>query len=328
MKIVRITDREGIYRGINLWNRENPAYQIRERLIEQNIFAPYAGVNVVGWECTEQDELLAFGLAKYLDNPITDYTDPATGWLSLLVVNSKSSTGCLAGKALLVEIERYLSRKGVQKLRMGGDPQNFLAGLPVDLGDYYLSLLEECGFSTYSREFDLYCDISGFSVPARIEKIEAEFKGELLARPVTMEEETYLLNFLQTNFPGRWYYEAENIKRIPGGIDDYWLLWYQEKAVGFVRTNTADSAYLGCNVNWGSRWGNKYCGLGPIGIDNNFRGKGWGLYLMVLIINNFREKGYRHMVIDWTTLVEYYRKLGFTPFIEYRAMVKEGLEGS
>lgn len=33
--------------GIQLWNKENPEFEIRKNLIEQNIFLPFANINVV-----------------------------------------------------------------------------------------------------------------------------------------------------------------------------------------------------------------------------------------------------------------------------------------
>jgi len=100
MECRRIVTRDGIYKGIDLWNRVNPSFFIISCLVEQNIFTPFAGVNVRAWGAFEGDNLLAF--------------------------------------------------------------------------------------------------------------------------------------------PGRWHYEAENIRRIPGGIEDYWLLWCDNVPVGFARTNTSE----------------------------------------------------------------------------------------
>jgi len=80
---------------------------------------------------------------------------------------------------------------------------------------------------------------------------------------------------------------------------------------------------MGANINWGSQKGKKFFGLGPIGITNNCRGKGYGMYLMIKIIQYFQQKGYRHMIIDWTDLVDYYKKIGFEPWIKYIMLKKK-----
>jgi len=65
----------------------------------------------------------------------------------------------------------------------------------------------------------------------------------LHAEKVTKEIELLLLEFLKKYFPGRWYFEAENIRRIPGGIEDYWLLWCNNVPVGFARTKKKLQTY-------------------------------------------------------------------------------------
>lgn len=124
--------------------------------------------------------------------------------------------------------------------------------------------------------YDLYQNISNFDIPLRISDgiSQKKLNLKLHAETVTKEIEFLLLEFLKKYFPGRWYFEAENIRRILGGIEDYWLLWCNNVPVGFARTNTSKSLYMGSNVNWGSQKGQKYCGLGPIGIANNCRGRG------------------------------------------------------
>lgn len=323
MKFRRITTREEVYSGIDLWNSLNPSFFIIPRLVEQNIFAPFAGVNIIGWGGFEDSRLIAFGLAKYLTTPIPDNADLNQGWISLLVIDKERVDIDSTGKELLKKLEDDLQARGVEKIRFGGDPQNFLPGLPAELIDDLLPLLMNSGFESKNKEYDLYRDISDFKINPRINKLKEEAGDKLKACPVSKEEEKFLLDFLQENFPGRWYYEADNILRIPGGVEDYWLLWYQEETVGFARTNTSESTYQGPNVNWGSRWGKTYCGLGPIGIASNYRGKGWGLYLMSEIIKSFQQRGYRHMMIDWTTLLDYYARLGFKPWIKYLTLYKD-----
>ncbi|MFW5787300.1 MAG: GNAT family N-acetyltransferase, partial [Halanaerobiales bacterium] len=135
-----------------------------------------------------------------------------------------------------------------------------------------------------------------------------------------------LFAFLQKYFPGRWLYEAQNIARIPGGVEDYRILRYKNKVVGFIRANRSTSTYQGPNVNWGNYYSSQYCGFGPLGIAPQFRGNGWGLYMISKLIKEFKKEGYIHCFIDWTTLVEYYKKLGFEPIFQFLPL-KKILEG-
>jgi len=208
----------------------------------------------------------------------------------------------------------------VKKIYFGGDPQNFLPGLPGSLENDYVFLLEKAGYRRRGIVYDLYQDISQ---KISDEMLQKKIKLKLCAEKVTKKTEPILLKFLKKYFPERWYFEAENIRRIPDGIEDYWILRTGNDLLGFARTNTFKSSYLGSNINWCYRWQKNSCGLGPIGIADNWRGKGYGIYLMTNIIQYFKQKGYRHMIIDWTDLVDYYKKIGFEPYIKYTMLEKK-----
>lgn len=328
MKYRRLITRDEIYAGIELWNRQYPDFQIVSRLVEQNIFAPFAGVHNIAWGGFQGERLVGFILVKYLSQGIPQSADPELGWVSLLVVDqqvmSPEVTGLSKESFQLFRLaEQDLYQRGVKRVRFGGDPQNFLPGLPEELISDYLPLLEKIGYEVKGNEYDLYGDLAFYNDLPKVAAVECELGDQLEAKPVTKDEEQDLLQFLQIHFPGRWYYEADQIRRIPGGVDDYWLLWYQGAPVGFVRTNTSHSVYMGPNVNWGNRYGDAYCGLGPIGMDREYRGKGFGLYLMEKVIHAFQQQGYRHMMIDWTQLIDYYQKIGFEPVVRYTTLMKE-----
>ncbi len=311
-------NRNEIKQGIKLWNRENKDFLIREKLVEQNIFSPFSGVNVVALNFYRRNKIVASGIIKFLDKEIKDYVDNTQGWISLLTADSH----CADHKDVIVEslkiIEEFLLMKGVRKIRFGGDPQNFLPGLPESNWDDYLGIFKEMGYQEGTIEFDLKQNIKDFSFEREIEE-----KNMLTLKRVYKTNEENLYNFLANNFPGRWLYEAQNIGRIPGGLRDYWLLKYSGKTIAFARTNTVESSYQGPNVNWAADLGESYCGIGPLGIAKDYRKRGWGLHLIAEIINNLAKEGYEEMVIDWTTLIDYYKKLGFKPYKKYLTLEKK-----
>jgi len=307
-----------IMKGIELWNKENPEFEIRERLVEQNIFSPFANINVVCINFYMKNEISAFGIIKYLDKEIKNYVDKTQGWISLLAVDPD----CKEKKEVIVNslkiLEEFLVMKGVKNIRFGGDPQNFLAGLPSSSWNDYLGIFKEMGYKKGVIEFDLKRNIEKFDFQRNIK----EYKSLSIER-VYKTNEDKLYDFLEKNFPGRWFFEAKNIGHIPGGLRDYWFLEYNKKVVGFARTNTIDSTYKGPNINWVTELGDKYCGLGPLGIANDYRNKGWGLFMIAEIIKELKNEGYKEMVIDWTTLVDYYKKLGFGIYKKYLTLEKK-----
>ena len=305
-------------KGIKLWNKENPKFKIRDSLIEQNIFSPFKDINVVCINFYRKNEISAFAILKYLDNEIGNYVDEKQGWISLLTVNPN----CAERKEVIVNslkiIEEFLIRQGVKEIRYGGDPQNFLAGLPSSSWNDYLGIFKEMGYKKENIEYDLKRNIKNFEFERNIKK-----ENKLSIERVYKTNEDKLYNFLFEYFPGRWLYEAQNIGCIPGGLRDYWFLEYKKEIVGFARTNTINSTYKGPNINWAAELGENYCGLGPLGIANEYRNNGWGLYLISEIINKLKQEGYEVMVIDWTTLVDYYKKLGFETYKKYITLEKK-----
>jgi GNAT superfamily N-acetyltransferase len=321
MECRRITIRDEVYKGIDLWNEINLSFYIIPRLVEQNIFSPFVGVNVDAWGIFEGDNLIAFMITKHLTMPISKKCKTDQGWVSLLVVNKKIPNAVSKVDELFKLVEEDFKKNGIKEVHFGGDPQNFLPGLPSSIEGDYLSLLEKSGFKKNGIVYDLYQNIYKFSIFNKISNERLQKK--LYIEKATKETEYLLLKFLEKYFPERWYFEAENIGRIPGGIEDYWLLRSDEDLLGFTRINTFKSSYLGPNINWCFRWQKDSLGLGPIGIADNCRGKGYGIYLMINIIQYFQQKGYKHMVIDWTDLVDYYKKIGFEPWIKYIMLKKK-----
>jgi GNAT superfamily N-acetyltransferase len=309
----RLTDYDAVQAGIDLWNRIHPDFAIPDRLVTQNVFAPFEGLDVTAWGGFSGDDPVAFGLGKRLTAPISDYAGPDQGWVSLFAVDPSFEAGIASD--LLATVERAMAEEGVSILRFGGDPEQFLPGLPIDFDDTRAALRDR-GFENQGRVYDLQRDIRSFESCGDVE-------DESLLSLERVDSTESLLWFLADQFPGRWHYEAVNVCRLPGGESDYWLLSHEGTTVGFARTNTPESAYRGANVNWSDRFGGAVCGLGPLGIHESYRKRGWGLWMISSLIERYRDAGYDRMVIDWTELVDYYGKLGFEPWITYDTFSKE-----
>lgn len=316
----RLTDRESVLSAVDLWNERHPEFTIAERLVEQNIYGPFDGLDVAAWGCYDGDDAVGFVLAKTLTRTVSDYAGPDHAWLSLLAVDADGPNPEAVARSLLDTAETGLSETGAETVRFGGDPQNFLPGLPTGLDAAYREVLEAAGYEPVGTVYDLERDVSSFEPPERVARARTDDLTVERVGPATVSE---LLAFLEAQFPGRWHYEAVNVVRRPGGADDYWLLRHGETVVGFARTNAPSSGYRGGNANWGWRLEGESCGLGPLGIHPDFRGRGWGLYLLSSVIDSLRADGVDRTIIDWTDLLDYYATLGFEPWLEYTVLRKE-----
>lgn len=166
---------------------------------------------------------------------------------------------------------------------------------------------------------DLYQDIS---TPAAADAFEPYLQTDAdvrIDRVETPSEADQLHAFLKREFAGRWAFQAATNCRLPGSTRDYWLVWHDDQPVAFARTGTANSPVLSSCVNWPAVFGDRYCGLGPIGVGENARGNAFGLKLIAAVADAFRSDGYHHMTIDGVAprLFDYYDKLGFEPWMEF-----------
>ncbi len=309
----QLKDKKEVRKAFSLWNRLHRNFFIRPALIRQNIYSPFGGLNVEVWGAFRGEIISGVGVIKY-ENRGTD----RRGWISLWGWKQE-----IPGGRFFSRLEERLATVGVKRVSFGGDYQNFFPGFPDGLPEGYRDELLAAGFSQGSKVYDLYRDIRGFNVSAKTLELRTFPKWKQEIRPLAKEEEEKFLVFLKENFPGRWQVEAENIRRIPGGIEDYWILVLDGKIQGFARVNRDDSPYLGANVNWINCRGENFCGLGPLGIAEKYREWGLGKLVIETIIEAMQKQGKQYMVIDWTDLLDFYSSLGFSPRIEYTPLSKE-----
>ena len=60
-----------------------------------------------------------------------------------------------------------------------------------------------------------------------------------------------------------------------------------------------------------------------MGVSPEVRGRGLGLALLCQAVKSLKESGVQDMVIDWTTLLDFYEKAGFLPWKAYLGYVQE-----
>jgi len=137
------------------------------------------------------------------------------------------------------------------------------------------------------------------------------------------EEKTDFLTFLNRCFPGRWEYEAIKYFEKGGQGREFVVLKDKDRMIGFCRINDQHSPFIAQNVYWQPLFSEPIGGIGPLGIDENERGHGYGLAIVKAAINTLRERDIQTMIIDWTSLIDFYKKLGFKPWKGYTTYFKQ-----
>ena len=130
-----------------------------------------------------------------------------------------------------------------------------------------------------------------------------------------------LVEFLSREFPGAWTYSTRKHFEHDGNPADFIIavesVGQELEVIGFCHTADFRSKRLIPGTYWFPLLGEHFGGLGPIGMGQAQRKRGLGLALCALAIDDLKQRGVQQMAIDWTTLVDFYGKLGFSVWKRY-----------
>jgi predicted N-acetyltransferase YhbS len=244
--------------------------------------------------------------------------NPHNAWISFLLVESGREGD--VGRALLEEALGTLRAEGFSRVQYGGDPSHFFPGVPLE--DTALAeLLQAYGFEAGGLEQDFVRDLADYTLPTAAR--EALKASGFRVGPCRPEQVPALLGFLESSFPGRWFYETVERLKVEPTPADVLVLEGEGQVWGFAHLYHRGSRRIGPGIYWREALGGAYGGLGPIGVSGALRGRGLGLALLCYGVQHLKELGVERMVIDWTTLADFYGKIGFVPWRSYRPHHRE-----
>jgi predicted N-acetyltransferase YhbS len=315
---------------IKLWNRRiGAAFPLDERLFLQQLRMERGKTLCVGaFDGREapRDSLVGFALGKAAIRPDPEASGLA-GYLSSIIVDESVSRSGV-GESLLSRIESWLRGLGAASLHLGGDTYHFFPGLPLDESPASRALdafLLKQGFrkSDENAAEDLIADLGRLDLAALAERAPLARGYRFSLYEDALRDD--FLDFLSREFPGRWHLDA--IEALDAGMRGKDIALLREEAsgriVGFSRIYDDESPVLGPGLYWRALMGASPGALGPIGVSKSVRGKGLGLALLRLSLQELAARGVRAMVIDWTDLTGFYSKMGFGPWKAYRYCSKE-----
>lgn len=291
---------------LDLWNREMGfIYPISERVYKQNV-VDYLEKEVHG--AYIDNELVGFIVAKkFTSESLISYSN--LGFISLLYVSKKFRKRGI-GQELLNKAEEYLSDKEI--INVGKDIYNFFPGVPADFDNLTDLWFEKRGYELNRYTHDL------------INRNPEYFKlkeDQYTYKVCTLDEKDSLLEFMNINFPGRWYFETLDYFNNGGTGNEYVICLENNKVIAFARVNDRSFRLIGYNTIWYERFEN-LGGVGPLGVDKNFRGKNLGYNIVAYGINTLKDRGIKEIMIDWTGILEFYQQFGFEVWKNYRYIAK------
>jgi GNAT superfamily N-acetyltransferase len=307
-----------------IWNAAcGPDLAISPAAVRFNT-APVTGATQAGRVATIEtgdtqsgDQAVGFVLASAFPegDPVVSPRD--MGWVDAIAV-SPGFQRRGTGTALLAWAERWLTAQGCTRYRLGGSLRPFAAGLPVALQtEGFFRKLGYVDRPAGKHVWDVARSLRDYAPPSRL---RTGLTSEV--RPLMPGEEGAALAFFRREFPGRWQFEFLEFLAGGGRVADYLIMLTERGIDGFCQLTFEDSLrpmdrffMHGLPRPWGQ--------LGPIGISQACRGRGYGALVLAAGLQRLRSAGVDGCVIDWTDLLDFYGKYGFQPHRQYAMLVKE-----
>ncbi|HEY9857345.1 MAG TPA: GNAT family N-acetyltransferase [Stenomitos sp.] len=259
-----------------------------------------------------QDGAIAgFALTKrFREEAVTCERYLSVGYLALMAVAPGVQRQGL-GSRLLAAAEARLRDGGAEKVVLGGSFHHFMPGVPSNWAEAR-AFVAARGYAMGKDVCDVRRDLTSETPLPDVSELLAA-RPHVTIRPYQEGESNPLMKFLLSNFPGRWPRDVGYFLDHGGDIGQIMGLFVDGVPRGFAHLHPPGSPGA-------RRWAGfnpAVSALGPIGVGKVVQGHGLGLALLVKGLEHLKALGATDTVIDWTDLIAFYGKCGFTPFQGY-----------
>ncbi len=241
------------------------------------------------------------------------------GYLTLMAVHPDFQRQGV-GTRMLTLVESRFRKEGASKIVLGGSFHHVFPGIPVpldapDQASAAVAFFGSHGYALGQEVWDVRRNLAG---PPELPSTASVREGIAL-RPTRPEEAPRMLQFLNQDFAGRWARDVAHHLAHGGDPAHVFGLFVDSTPLGFALLGPPGSTSA---LRWAG-FAPEIAALGPIGISPALRGHGLGLALLVRALEQLREWGATETVIDWTDLLDFYARCGFTPWLRYRLAQKD-----
>jgi GNAT superfamily N-acetyltransferase len=275
---------------------------------------PSAGGDQAAWFALHNGRRIGFVSVSYLNDPTV--SQPHSGWIDAIAVMPEAQRQGI-GTALLQQAEAWHEQKHSAHITVGASLRPFAPGVPEELNT--VGFFQHHGYGLTPelavRQWDVAADLSGYRPPDTVRPIDG------VVRPAQRDDYEPLLAFLQREFPDRWRYDFEQYIAEGGRISDYMVLWTERGIDGCCILTFEDSKHP-IERYYPYRLPKPWAQLGSVGVSQDLRRRGFGTALVDAGLRRLHNNGVNGCVIDWTDLLDFYGKFGFTPYRSYLILSK------
>lgn len=322
MKIVKLKDFDKKYELCQMWNTElGFIFPITKELFDKNVYHFDNNVQNTSFVALIDNETVGFVIGKTWNSKyeVSNYDD--FGWISLIYVKP-NYRNIGVGSALLKKVEEIFVSTNKTTIHLGRDYCNFFPGLPTDL-KLYRKWFEKRGYLTTYDTNDLIKFINVNTLKETLKPYKDH--NNYIIRRATNNDLEKLGLLIKNNWQGRWYMEFLDYLDKGGTGYEYMIcLDDLENVCGFCKVcdYTTPRALTSYSLNFYNRFDN-LGGIGPLGVDINYRKRNIANNILKTIINELIDKNVKNIIIDWTNLMHIYRNYGFEIWKSYSYMSKD-----
>ena len=322
MEIIRLSEYKNSNNLYEMWNEElGFIFPITYELFRKNVFEYGSSAVDNSFVALVDGEAVGFIIGKTWNEKIDLPAYDELSWISLIYVKPMFRKRGI-GSLLLEKVEEIFKKQNKKNIYLGKDYYNFFPGLPVEL-KIHRSWFEKRGY------------IIGYDTNDLIKKVDLKTKPEVLKtfkdnkkytiRRATDEDFSGINKLIQDNWPGRWHMEFKDYVSNGGTGFEYMICLNEEGIVcGFCKVCDKNTPIIlnGYSMNYYDRF-EHLSGIGPLGVDVNYRKLNIANNILKTIINELLVNGTTDIIIDWTNLMHIYQKYGFEIWKSYTYIHKE-----
>lgn len=288
------------------WNKTiSHPFQLTERLIQEKLVDSVFTLVEGSYSLYSGNDYLGSIVLKHQNN--FSLENPPLFISLIFIVPQYQNRGY--GTLLLENSKKIAFELGYSKLIVGGDLDCLFSGVFVQDNQIVHDFFKRNAWSVLSRNFNLITDKQkdcNIKIPKQYQ----------LVTNLSKSDYEHLLDFIEKHFSPRWLYETRQTD--PKYI---FALKDGEIVIGFIRWGDSSSRIIPNSVNQYSSY-SKLAGIGPLGIDPDYRHQGLGVAFVSNALQELWHLGYHQIIVDWTNLVTFYQKCGFShissEFIQYQ----------